>query len=51
MAMLIWSVSVALVIAGLVTLARGPIPLGVGLIVAGVLVGPGGVSVLASRPV
>jgi hypothetical protein len=49
MATLLWSLAVALVIAGLVTLARGPIPMGVVLVLAGMLVGPGGVTVLASR--
>jgi hypothetical protein len=49
MAMLLLIPAAVLVIAGLVTLMRGPIPLGVVLVLAGMLVGPGGVSVLASR--
>jgi hypothetical protein len=47
MATLLWILAVVLVIAGLVTLARGPVPLGVVLIVVGMLVGPGGVSVIS----
>ena len=45
MATLLWILAVILVIAGIVTAFRGQILLGIVLIVAGLLVGPGGVSV------
>jgi hypothetical protein len=41
---LLWILAVVLVIAGVVTLIRGGILLGIVLIVLGLLVGPGGVS-------
>jgi len=44
---LLWLIAVGLVIAGIVTLVRGGIAAGVGLIVVGLLVGPGGVSLFA----
>jgi hypothetical protein len=44
MAALLWILAVVLVIAGIVTLIRGQILLGVILIVVGLFVGPGGVS-------
>jgi len=44
-ATLLWILAVILVIAGIVTALRGQILLGVVLIVIGLLVGPGGVSV------
>lgn len=46
-ATLLWLVAVALVIAGIVSLVRGAIAAGVVLIVVGLLVGPGGVSIFA----
>ena len=42
---LLWILAVVLVIAGIVSLLRGQIVAGVALIVIGLLVGPGGVSV------
>lgn len=42
---LLWLLAVILVIAGIVNLFRGAILLGVVLIIVGLLVGPGGVSV------
>jgi hypothetical protein len=42
---LLWLLAVVLVIAGIVTLVRGQVLLGIVLIVAGLLVGPGGVSI------
>ena len=42
---LLWLLAVVLVIAGIVTLVRGQALLGIVLIVAGLLVGPGGVSI------
>ena len=45
MATLLWIIAVALVIWGIVTLVRGGVLMGIVLIVVGLLVGPGGVSV------
>ena len=46
MATLLWVAAVILVISGIVTLVRGQILPGVALIVIGLLVGPGGVSLV-----
>ncbi|HET7326110.1 MAG TPA: GPGG-motif small membrane protein [Nocardioidaceae bacterium] len=46
MATLLWLIAVVLVIAGVVGLVRGQILWGILLIVVGLLVGPGGVSIL-----
>jgi hypothetical protein len=45
MEFILWLLAVILVIAGIVTLVRGAVLYGVVLIVVGLLVGPGGVSV------
>lgn len=45
MAFLLWLLAAILVIWGIVSLVRGAIPLGICLIIVGLLVGPGGVSV------
>lgn len=45
MATLLWILAVALVIWGIVTLVRGGVLMGIVLIVLGLLVGPGGVSI------
>lgn len=45
MATLLWIAAVILVIAGIVTLIQGQPILGIVLIVVGLLIGPGGVSV------
>jgi hypothetical protein len=45
MAFVLWLIAVILVIAGVVALVRGELAFGVILIVVGLLVGPGGVSV------
>lgn len=45
MATLLWLIAVVLVIAGIVTLVRGGLVAGIVLIVVGLLVGPGGVSI------
>jgi len=45
MATLLWILAAILVIAGIVTLIRGAILLGIVLIIVGLLVGPGGVSI------
>jgi hypothetical protein len=41
----LWLIAVILVIAGIVSLFRGAVAAGIVLIVVGLLVGPGGVSV------
>jgi hypothetical protein len=41
---ILWVLAAILVIAGIVTLVRGGVMVGVILIIAGLLVGPGGVS-------
>lgn len=45
MATLLWILAVILVIWGIVTLVRGGVLMGIVLIVLGLLVGPGGVSI------
>jgi hypothetical protein len=42
---LLWIAAVVLVIAGIVSLIRGAVVAGIALIVIGLLVGPGGVSI------
>jgi hypothetical protein len=42
---LLWIIAVVLVIAGIVALVRGSILAGAALIVVGLLIGPGGVSI------
>lgn len=44
MATILWLIAVVLVIGGIVTLVRGQVLFGILLIVVGLLVGPGGVS-------
>ena len=44
MAFILWLIAVVLVIWGIVTLIRGQALMGIVLIVVGLLVGPGGVS-------
>ena len=44
-ATLLWIIAVVLVIAGIVTLVRGGVAAGIVLIVIGLLIGPGGVSI------
>jgi hypothetical protein len=45
MTFVLWLIAVILVIAGIVSLLRGAVLAGLALIVVGLLVGPGGVSV------
>ncbi|HET7311418.1 MAG TPA: GPGG-motif small membrane protein [Mycobacteriales bacterium] len=45
MAFILWLIAVILVIWGIVTIFRGSVLLGIVLIVVGLLVGPGGVSI------
>lgn len=42
---LLWLLAVILVIAGIVQIVRGAVILGIVLIIVGLLVGPGGVSI------
>jgi hypothetical protein len=44
-ATILWIIAVVLVIAGIVTLIRGGVLAGIVLIVIGLLIGPGGVSI------
>ena len=46
-ATILWVLAVILVIAGIVTLIRGGVLAGIVLIIVGLLVGPGGVSIFA----
>ena len=43
---ILWIIAAVLVVAGIVTIIRGGILLGIVLIIVGLLVGPGGVSIL-----
>ena len=45
MEFVLWLIAVILVLAGIVTIVRGAILYGIVLIVIGLLVGPGGVSI------
>ena len=45
MELILWILAVILVISGVVSLMRGAVLMGIVLIVVGLLVGPGGVSV------
>ena len=46
---LLWLVAVVLVVWGIITLINGGVLLGIILIIVGLLVGPGGVSVFSRR--
>jgi hypothetical protein len=45
MTTLLWILAVMLVVVGVVTAVRGQVVLGVALVIVGLLVGPGGVSI------
>jgi hypothetical protein len=45
MAFILWLIAVILVIWGIVTIFRGSVLLGIVLIIVGLLIGPGGVSI------
>ena len=45
MEFILWLIAVILVIAGIVTIVRGAVLYGIVLIIVGLLVGPGGVSI------
>ncbi len=47
MAFILWLVAVILVVSGIVSIARRQLAAGIALIVIGLLVGPGGVSLFA----
>jgi hypothetical protein len=47
MEFILWLIAVVLVIAGIVSLVRGQLLWGIVLVVVGLLVGPGGVSVFS----
>jgi len=47
MLFLLWLLAVVLVIGGIVTAIRGQVLVGIALVIVGLLVGPGGVSVFA----
>ncbi|HEX6311491.1 MAG TPA: GPGG-motif small membrane protein [Acidimicrobiia bacterium] len=47
MLFILWLIAVVLVVFGIVTLVRGEVLFGIVLIIVGLLVGPGGVSVFA----
>lgn len=49
MDLILWIIAVVLVIAGIVQLLQGQILLGIVLIVVGLLIGPGGVSIFHSH--
>ncbi len=49
MGTLLWIAAVVLVIAGVITLIQGSVLFGILLIVVGLLVGPGGVSIFNGR--
>ena len=44
---ILWLIAVILVIAGIVSLVRGAVLAGIVLIIVGLLVGPGGVSIFS----
>lgn len=47
MATILWILAVILVVGGIVTIVRGQLLFGIVLIVVGLLVGPGGVSIFS----
>jgi hypothetical protein len=47
MTTILWLIAVVLVIGGIVTLVRGGVLAGIVLIIIGLLVGPGGVSIFS----
>ncbi len=47
MAFILWILAVILVVAGIVSLIRGQLLWGIVLIIVGLLVGPGGVSIFS----
>jgi hypothetical protein len=48
MAFILWLIAVVLVVVGVVRIVRGDLVLGIVLIVVGLLVGPGGVSIFST---
>lgn len=50
MAFILWLIAVVLVVLGVVRIVRGDMLVGIVLIVVGLLVGPGGVSIFSTIP-
>jgi len=50
MAFILWLIAVVLVIYGIVRIVQGDVLVGLVLIVVGLLVGPGGVSIFSTLP-
>ena len=48
MEFVLWIIAVVLVVSGIVTAIRGSVLWGIGLVVLGLLVGPGGVSIFTN---
>jgi hypothetical protein len=48
-ATLLWIIAAVLVVAGIVQILQGQVILGIALLVVGLLVGPGGVSIFGGR--
>ncbi len=48
MATILWLLAVVLVVWGIISLVRGEVLMGVALIIVGLLVGPGGVSIFTN---
>ena len=49
MTFILWLIAVVLVVYGIITLIQGSILLGIILIIVGLLIGPGGVSIFSRR--
>jgi hypothetical protein len=50
MALILWLIAAVLVIAGISRIVKGDAAVGIALIIVGLLVGPGGVSVFSAVP-
>jgi hypothetical protein len=50
MTTILWIIAVILVIVGIVQLVQGQLGVGIVLIIVGLLIGPGGVSIFAASP-
>ena len=50
MGLILWLIAAVLVIAGIARIVKGDAPVGIALIIVGLLVGPGGVSVFSTVP-
>ncbi|MCX6396590.1 MAG: GPGG-motif small membrane protein [Propionibacteriales bacterium] len=45
MLFILWIIAVILVVSGIVRAVKGDVPVGIALVIVGLLVGPGGVSI------